>query len=98
MLPVEPSDRRGLRDMQNVVPIYQYLTEGSVQNPEVRIAFRKNGIVKVGKTSSLLADSPAVYAIGQLFILLVSPLLFPNIAADEAQAIKSARQRLPSDL
>jgi hypothetical protein len=87
----------GAYDVLTVVTIYQYLTDGSVQNPEVRNALRKYGIVKKHETSKV-ADSPSVYMIGDLFVVLVSPLSFPNVAANEARAIKSARELLPSHL
>jgi hypothetical protein len=77
-------------------PIYQYLTEVSGQNPEVRSALHRYGVIKIGE---LLPDSlSAAYAIGDLFVVLVSPLSFPNEAANEARTLKSVKKLLPSHL
>jgi hypothetical protein len=79
-----------------LVSIHQDLAETLVQDSDVRIALRKYGIVERRKTK--LADSPSVHEIGKSFIVLVSPLAFPDVAADEARSIKSVRQLLPAHL
>ena len=78
------------------VSVHQNLSERLLQSSELRNALRMYGIAERRRTK--LADSPAIYEIGKLFIVLLSPLSFPNVAADEARAIKSVRQLLPSHL
>jgi len=81
--------------MPNVGFIHLDLAERLAENSEVRNALRQHLIVKRSETQKVV-DSPYVYDIGGLFIVLVSPLLFPNVGADEGRAIKSVGELLPS--
>jgi hypothetical protein len=79
-----------------LVSIQHDLADTLAQNSDVRTALRKFGVTE--RRKSKIADSPSVHEIGKSFIVLVSPLAFPNVAANEARAINSVRQLLPSHL
>jgi hypothetical protein len=70
--------------------IYGALAEELAQYSVVEKALGKHRLVRL-RNSVSVPDSPSIYAIGNLYVILISPTLFPNIAADEARAIKSAK-------
>jgi len=54
--------------------------------------------VKQIRSRSSVADGNSIYEIGDLFIVLVAPHAFPDVAADEARIIKQTKGHLPGSL
>jgi hypothetical protein len=75
----------------------QTLTEKLMQAPATQMALRVANVKPIRKGSSV-ADGHAIYAIGGSFVALVSPLSFPNAAAEEAGAMRAAKAILPPHL